>query len=411
MGRGLIGWLGPVWTIAVAQLFGTSLWFSANGVAHQLMAAWQLSPAALGWLTNAVQLGFIAGTLGISLSGIADRFPASRIFIVSAIAGAASNAAFAFLAAGLPVAILCRFLVGVSLAGIYPLGMKLIVSWAPHGTGAALAQLVAMLTLGTALPHLLQAGSGGLPWQAVVGASSVLAIFGALLIGWLGDGPHLPKGGRPGTRDVHAGAVLAAFRRPAFRASAFGYFGHMWELYAFWTVVPLYLLQSGVAAAVPLGGASGLAFLVIAAGALGSLLGGVLSRRQGSVRVAATALALSGLCGLVFVFGWRSLPPAALLVLMVVWGAAVVADSPHFSAISAQACPPGLVGSALAIQNALGFAITVVSIAIVTSLFERWALDSAWLLLMGPMLGLLGFRPLMRDPGMLAASRSEAARQ
>ncbi|TMS56714.1 MFS transporter [Imbroritus primus] len=405
MGRGLIGWLGPVWTIALAQLFGTSLWFSANGVAHELMAAWQLSPAALGWLTNAVQLGFIVGTLGISLSGIADRFPASRIFIVSAIAGGASNAAFAFLAAGLPVAILCRFLVGVSLAGIYPLGMKLIVSWAPHGTGAALAQLVAMLTLGTALPHLLQAGSGGLPWQAVVGASSVLAIFGALLIGWLGDGPHLPKGGRPGTRDVHAGAVLAAFRRPAFRASALGYFGHMWELYAFWTVVPLYLLQSGVAAAVPFGGASGLAFLVIAAGALGSLLGGVLSRRQGSVRVAATALALSGLCGLVFVFGWRSLPPAALLVLMVVWGAAVVADSPHFSAISAQACPPGLVGSALAIQNALGFAITVVSIAIVTSLFERWALDSAWLLLMGPMLGLLGFRPLMRDPGMLAASR------
>lgn len=411
MGRGLISWLGPVWTIALAQLFGTSLWFSANGVAHELMAVWQVSPATLGWLTNAVQLGFIAGTLGISLSGLADRFPASRIFIASAIVGALSNAAFAFLAEGLPVAIFCRFLVGMSLAGIYPLGMKLIVSWAPHGTGAALAQLVAMLTLGTALPHLLQASSGGLPWQAVVGASSVLALIGAWLIGWLGDGPHLPQAGRrPGTRGVHAGAVLAAFHRPAFRASAFGYFGHMWELYAFWTVVPLYVLQAGVATAVPLGGPSGLAFLVIATGALGSLLGGVLSRRYGSVRVAATALAMSGVCGLVFVVGWRSFPPAALLVLMVVWGAAVVADSPHFSALSAQACPPGLVGSALAIQNALGFAITVVSIAIVTSLFERWGLDSAWLLLAGPMLGLLGFRPLLRDPGLLAASADDRSR-
>ena len=413
MGRGLIGWLGPVWTIALAQLFGTSLWFSANGVAHDLMAVWQVSPAALGWLTNAVQLGFIAGTLGISLSGLADRFPASRIFIVSAIVGAASNAAFAFLADGLATAVLCRFIVGVSLAGIYPLGMKLIVSWTPGGTGAALAQLVAMLTLGTALPHLLQAGSGGLPWQAVVGASSVLAMIGALLIGWLGDGPFLPQAGRSaGASNVHAGAVLGAFRLPAFRASAFGYFGHMWELYAFWTMVPLYVMQAGIAAAVPLGGASGLAFLVIAAGALGSLLGGVLSRRYGSVRVAAAALALSGLCGLVFVIGWHSLPPVALLGLMVIWGAAVVADSPHFSAISAQACPPGLVGSALAIQNALGFAITVVSIAIVTLLFERWGLDSAWLLLAGPVLGLLGFRPLLRDPGLRGAGRpAEAPRR
>lgn len=385
----------PVATIAIAQLFGTSLWFSANSAADDLMQAWQVSAADIGWMTSAVQVGFILGTLVMALGGLADRYRASRIFVCCALAGALFNAAFAWLSEGLASAVALRFLVGVSLAGIYPLGMKLIVSWAPERTGQALAQLVAMLTLGTALPHGLRELGADLPWQSVILAASGLALLGALLIQWLGDGPHLPAARR---RETPAGAeagrratVLEAFRIPRFRAAALGYFGHMWELYAFWTVVPLLVSQTVLAGRYGALGVSGMAFGIIGVGALGCMAGGLLSRRFGSARVALGALASSGACALVFALSWQALPAIPLGLLLLVWGATVIADSPQFSALSAQACPRELVGAALAIQNSIGFAITVVSIAATMALFERVGLHAVWLLVPGPILGLLGF--------------------
>jgi hypothetical protein len=266
----------------------------------------------------------------------------------------------------------------------------LIVSWVPERTGSALAYLVAMLTLGAALPHLLRLIGAAWKWQYVIACSSVLAALGALLIHLLGDGPHLSL--RKKAAGTSIGAVLGAFASRDFRAAALGYFGHMWELYAFWTIVPLLIVRTTLNVNLH-SKVSGLAFAIISAGALGCMVGGLFSHRWGSARVAALSLSLSGLCCFIFALAWRAFSPMGLLVLLLVWGAAVVADSPQFSALSARACPPDLVGAALAIQISIGFAITILSIAIVTGLFEPLGTKVAWVLLPGPLLGLLGFYP------------------
>ncbi len=382
----------PVPVIVLAQLFGTSLWFSANSAADDLIHTWGITPAAIGTLTNAVQLGFILGTLSFAVSGLADRFAASRIFAVCALLGALCNAAFALFATDLASGIPLRFAVGLCLAGVYPLGMKLVVSWVPERAGAALAQLVGMLTLGTALPHGIRLAGAGWSWQATILVSSALALIAAALIFRLGDGPHLKR--RHDAPPLRLGRVFYTFSRREFRASALGYFGHQWELYAFWTLVPSLLVVSGLAA-VQTAALSGLSFAIIAIGALGCVLGGWWSQRAGSARVAATALGLSALCCALFPLS-EAWPAAAKIGLLLLWGASVVADSPHFSALSARACPPEIVGSALAIQNSIGFAITMISIHLGTAWIGDWGSHIAWLLLPGPLLGLIGLYPLWR---------------
>lgn len=379
--------------IVLAQWLGTSLWFSPNSAADDLMAAWQIGPAQFAWLIAATQSGFIAGTLWLAYSGWADRYSTSRIFAMACIAGAAINAGFSGGWTGFESGLVFRFAVGVCLAGIYPLGMKMIVGWVGGNSGSALGLLVGMLTLGTALPHGVRALGASLPWQSVIQVSSVLALAGAALVYFLGDGPYLKKSEGP------RGGSFGVFRIPDFRAAALGYFGHMWELYAFWAVLPWlaaqWLLDARQLHPDLPGSAAAISFLGISAGFLGCVLGGRLSLKLDSAYVAAAALLASGLLCLAYPL----LGPDRLLLRLLVllaWGFFVVADSPQFSSISARSCPPQWVGSALAIQNSIGFLITIVSITVLLSFIELLGSKALWLLLPGPVLGLLGMWPLLK---------------
>jgi MFS family permease len=379
----------------LAQWLGTSLWFSPSGAADGLMAHLGIGSAAFGWLIAATQLGFIAGTLAFAATGTADRFAASRIFAVSGVVGAAANAAAALPGLDFASVWALRLAVGLCLAGIYPLGMKMIVQWVGARPAAALGWLVGMLTLGTAMPHAIRASGASWSWQAVVLASSVLALVGAAVVRLLGDGPYAARAGarsQPGT-------LRTVFAIPGFRASAFGYFGHMWELYAFWSVLPR-LCQPVVTELARRVGAdrapsvAWLSFAVIAVGSIGCIAGGQASRRFGSARVAAAALAGSGAMCLAYPL----IPEAAVslrVAALFFWGLVVVADSPQFSALSAQHAPPQWLGSALVAQNGIGFAITIASILILSRAVPAWGASAMWILAPGPILGLIALRPLL----------------
>lgn len=381
--------LSPHWAITgivLAQLFGCSLWFSVNGVSHGLAAEWGVTVGDVGTLTAAVQAGFILGTLTLAITGLADRFRASDILVCSALAGAALNLGFVWFADNLVAGWAYRAAIGVCLAGIYPLGMKLIVSWSKDLPGFSLGILVGMLTLGTALPHGLAALGADWPWQSVLIVVSALACVAALMVWRIGNGPY----GSPKSPKLRMGAVVQAFQVPAYRGAALGYFGHMWELYAFWMLVP-WLVVAVLGPDASTGWVSGWSFAVIGIGALGAIWAGWLGRRLGSARLAFISLAASGSVCAVFPWAVDWGQTVALLLLMV-WGFFVIADSAQFSAISAKACDPKTVGSALAMQNSIGFFLSIGSIVWVSQLAETMDVSVVWWLLPGPLLGLWAMR-------------------
>jgi MFS family permease len=386
----------PVGVIVLAQLFGTSLWFSPNSAADDLMHAWGIGVSQFAWLTASTQLGFIVGTLYFAMSGLADRFPASRIFFASSLIGATINAGFALVPISFEAGLFFRFSVGVCLAGIYPMGMKMIVSWVGTSSALELSLLVGMLTLGTALPHGVRALGGYWSWQHVILVSSFLALLGALLIFYLGDGKCLPK---PGKKNISWGKVLKVFTIRNFRSAGLGYFGHMWELYAFWTALPWFaarlVIDAKHANAPVLASAPSISFIVIACGFFGCVAGGKLSLKVGGAYVAAFSLFVSGfMCAVYPMLTSQSV--FIRFAALCVWGFFVIADSPQFSSLAAQNCPRKWVGSALTIQNSVGFALTIVSVLLSMYFIPDLGEKISWILLPGPVCGLIGLMPLLK---------------
>jgi predicted MFS family arabinose efflux permease len=379
--------------IVLAQFAGTSLWFAVNAVMPDLQQAWGLPAASIGSLTSAVQLGFVAGTLVFALLLVADRFPPALVFLVCSLLGALANAAILLADGSMTALLALRFVVGFLLAGIYPVGMKIAALWYRERLGAVLGVLIGALVLGTALPHGLRALVAGgvvgeLPWQAVVIAVSVLAALGGVAT-WLLV-PKRPLSASAARITPRALGLIWSDRK--LRASVFGYFGHMWELYAFIVLAPLVVatrLTSG--AAVSAG-----AFWAVAAGFVGCVAGGLAARRFGSARVAQVQLATSGACCLVAPL-LLAAPLPLFFAWLLLWGATVAGDSPQFSTLTAQNAPPQVVGSVLTFSNSIGFAISVVSIELFVAAAQAWPLAAVlpWLAV-GPAMGLWMMRRLLR---------------
>ncbi|WP_332815334.1 MFS transporter [Ramlibacter sp.] len=378
--------------IVGAQFAGSSLWFAVNAVMPDLQRAWGLPGAAVGSLSSAVQLGFVAGTLVFALAMVADRFPPTRVFLACSLLGAAANAAIVLADGSLSVLLALRFAVGFLLAGIYPVGMKISAAWFRERLGAVLGVLVGALVLGTALPHGLRAlagmgGPGDVPWQAVVlGVSALAALGGLATAAWVPDRP-VPPGARITPRAL--GAIWSDRR---LRASVFGYFGHMWELYAFIVLVP-------AIAAVRLADdrmVSALSFWAIAAGFVGCVGGAMAVRSVGSAWVAEAQLATSAACCLLAPL-MLAAPLPVFVAWLMVWGATVSGDSPQFSALTGRNAAPPVVGSVLTLANCIGFAISVVSIEVFVAAAQSRPMEQVlpWMAL-GPLAGLWMMRPLLR---------------
>jgi MFS family permease len=377
--------------ITASQLAGTSVWFAGNAVMPDLIRRGGLSPEALGNITTAVQLGFIAGTLVFAFLAIADRFSPRRVFLVCSLLAAATNGATYLTGSNLWPLLVLRFATGLCLAGIYPVGMKIAAGWYDRNLGHALGFLVGALVLGTALPHLIRGLGRELPWEGVMLAVSAIAAVGGVTMYLLvPDGPHLKSGARFDPK-----ALAAIFRSADFRASSFGYFGHMWELYAFWAFVPTYIAAHSGVMGVVQSAISLISFVVIAAGAIGCVVGGLASQWIGSARVANAQLTVSGICCLASPAMFL-MPLPLTLAFLLVWGITVVGDSPQFSAMNARTAPPHLVGSALTIVNCIGFSITIASIQLLNIIQSDVSMQYVFLLLLpGPVLGVIALRRLM----------------
>ena len=376
-------------TIVISQFFCTSLWFAGNGVMSNLVEIFNLQENALGHLTSAVQFGFILGTLVFALFTIADRFSPSKVFCFSAILGAIFNVALVFESQTLFSLLSFRFLTGFFLAGIYPVGMKIATDYYQKGLGKSLGYLVGALVLGTALPHLLKDILVNYSWKSVLITTSSLAVFGGLLMLLLvKNGPY-----RKENTTLNLAACFNVFKNINFRKAAFGYFGHMWELYTFWVFTPILLLKyqelhSEIVFNIPI-----LSFIIIAAGSFSCVLGGYISQILGVKKTAFSFLLASCLCCIISPFIFNFYNEYLFIAFLIFWGMVVIADSPLFSTLVARNAPSKDKGTALTIVNCIGFSITIISIQLVSSFMNFTDSNFIFMILaIGPIFGLISLK-------------------
>ncbi|QLF69682.1 MFS transporter [Peteryoungia desertarenae] len=383
--------------LCLAVVLSMTAWFSATAVGPELVSLWSLSPAMSAWLTNGVQIGFVTGALLSSFVNLPDIVRLNRLMAIAALVAALANALL-LVAPSPAMAMASRVLTGMALAGVYPPAMKLAATWFIKGRGLALGAVIAALTAGSALPHLTRAFSGSLDWQVVVISASVALIAAAILFQTaIHEGPY------PFSRAVfRLGQIRDVLRDRNLLLANLGYFGHMWELYAMWAWLLTYLRAAPALADLSPGAASGLTFAAIAAGVVGCFAGGILSDRYGRTATTAGMMITSGACA-AFI-GFAFVGPAWLLALVIlIWGASIIGDSAQFSAAVTELSDPRLVGTALSLQMAIGFLLTVGAIWLMPVLAE--ALDSwQWVFLFlvpGPAIGAGAMLALRRNPASL----------
>ena len=379
--------------LALAELLAMSLWFSGSAVVPALQSEWRLSDSTATWLTIAVQLGFVCGTLLSALLNLPDIIKTRYLVAACGIAGAVSNATFGYYAHGSRLGVTMRFLTGVFLAGVYPPGMKIMASWFRSSRGTALGVLVGALTLGKASPYLIN-GLGSQNWRYNILLSSLFAVGGSLVVlMFVGDGPFTLPAARFDWKQV-----IKVFRNRGVRLADFGYFGHMWELYAMWAWLPVMIRASLSAQGSQAHLAEVTSFLVIGCGAIGCVVAGLIADRVGRTLVTSWAMAISGSCCLVigFLFGGS---PVLLILVAAIWGATVVADSAQFSTCVTELGDPQYIGTALTIQTCVGFLLTSISIELVPHFVKLVGWRYAFIILApGPLLGVVAMLRLRSLP-------------
>ena len=379
--------------LAIAELLGMSLWFSGSAVVPALTKEWNLNGEAVSWLTLSVQLGFVAGTLLSAFFNLPDIISPRHLFTLTAIAGASVNTAFGLFAHDVSLAMPLRFLTGLFLAGVYPPAMKILATWFRHRRGLAPGVLVGALTLGKAMPYLVN-GIGSSNWRHNVIFVSALAVAGGLLVlFFVGDGPLALPAARFDWKQV--GKV---FGNRGVRLASLGYFGHMWELYAMWTWIPFMIRASLLQRKSDPALAEVGSFLVIGCGAAGCVVAGLIADRAGRTIVTSWAMAISGTCCLIigFLFGAS---PIALLIVAAIWGASIVADSAQFSACVTELGDPQYIGTALTIQTCLGFLLTTISIELIPRFVNMVGWRYAFMILApGPLFGVVSMLRLRTLP-------------